>query len=426
MKRIIFINRFFFPDLAPTAQLLADVVEGFEDAAHAGADLEVHVVASRQAYTDPRADLPHEGRFHGALVHRCWSTRFGRKGLAGRALDSLSFMLAACWRLLRLARPGDVIVAKTDPPLIAALAALVCRLRGARLVNWVQDLFPDVAVSLGVIRPRSLAHRLLGALRDASLRQAQVNVALGPRMAGRMADCGVESQRIHVRHNWVDSALVTPLDRADNPLRAAWGLSDRFVVGYSGNFGRVHEFETILEAARLLDGDAGICFLLVGQGARLERLKARIGELGLTNVVFQDYQPRERLRESLAAADAHLVSLLPGMEGCVVPSKFYGVAAAGRPTLFVGDPDGEIARLLALHDCGLSSSPGDAQALAAHIRQLAANPGEAARLGRNARAATDELYAKPLALADLSALLRRVAHGPPENADKGAPKGAGG
>lgn len=414
MKRIIFINRFFHPDLAPTAQLLADVVEALgvaatENAATQNAALEVHVVASRQAYTDPRADLPRQGRFHGALVHRCWSTRFGRKGLAGRALDSLSFMLAASWRLLRLARPGDVVVAKTDPPLIASLAALVCRLRGARLVNWVQDLFPDVAVSLGVIRPRSPAHRLLSALRDTALRQASMNVALGPRMAGRIAACGVDPRRIHVRHNWVDSALVAPLDRADNPLRAAWGLSGRFVVGYSGNFGRVHEFETILEAARLLANDFGVCFLFIGQGARLKRLKVRIGELGLSNIVFQDYQPRERLRESLAAADAHLVSLLPDMEGCVVPSKFYGVAAAGRPTLFVGAPDGEIARLLSLHDCGLTSSPGDAEALAGHIRHLAANPEEAARLGQNARAATDELYAKPLALADFCALLRRVA-----------------
>ncbi|MDP3426605.1 MAG: glycosyltransferase family 4 protein [Humidesulfovibrio sp.] len=426
MKRIIFINRFFHPDIAPTAQLLADVVEALAAAAPEGAGLEVyelHVVACRQAYTDPKADLPREGRFHSALVHRCRSTRFGRGSLAGRALDSLSFMLAANWRLLRLARQGDVVVAKTAPPLLSSLAALVCRLRGARLVNWVQDLFPDVAVSLGVIRPRGLAHRLLAALRDTALRQASMNVALGPRMAGRIAGCGVDPRRIHVRHNWVDSALVTPLDHADNPLRAAWGLTGRFVVGYSGNFGRVHEFETIMEAARLLAAAPGVCFLLVGRGARLQRLKVRVGELGLANIVFQDYQPRERLRESLAAADAHLVSLLPAMEGCVVPSKFYGVAAAGRPTLFVGDLDGEIARLLALHDCGLASRPGDAEALAAHIRHLAADPEEAARLGQNARAATDELYAKPLALADMCALLRRVAHASPGEAEMSAENG---
>ncbi|MBA4356092.1 MAG: glycosyltransferase WbuB [Desulfovibrio sp.] len=401
MNRIVFINRFFFPDLAPTAQLLADVVEEVR-----GAGLEVHVVASRQAYTDPKADLPSEGDFHGAGVHRVWSTRFGRTGLPGRALDYASFMLTATWRMFRLARPGDLIVAKTDPPLISALAALVCRLRGARLVNWIQDLFPDVAVTLGVIRPHSLAHRALSALRDVSLRFASLNVALGERMAERIASLGVERARIHVRHNWVDSDLVTPLARSENPLRAAWGLSDRFVVGYSGNFGRVHEFETILEAARLLDGDTNVAFLFVGQGPRLEQVQRTVRELGLGNIVFQDYQPRERLRESLAAADAHLVSLLPGMEGCVVPSKFYGIAAAGRPTLFVGAPDGEIARLLALHQCGLRSAPGDAQGLAAHIRALAASAADCARMGQNARAATDALYAKPLALADWTALLR--------------------
>ncbi len=410
MKRIIFVNRFFHPDQAPTAQLLADVVQAL-----AGADLEVHVVASRQAYTDPRAGLPRAGRFHGALVHRVWSTRFGRfgrfgrSGLAGRALDSLTFMLSAGWRLLRLARPGDIIVAKTDPPLISVLAALVCRLRRARLVNWVQDLFPDVAVALGLLRPVGPAARLLCALRDAALRQAAANVALGQGMAARIAGCGVERQRIHVRHNWVDSALITPLDRLGSPLRAAWGLADSFVVGYSGNFGRVHEFETILEAAQLLRAEDGVRFLLVGRGARHVRVRERATELGLGNIVFQDYQPQERLRESLAAADAHLVSLLPGMEGLVVPSKFYGIAAAGRPTLFIGDPDGEIARLLARHDCGLSCPPGDAEALAAHIRLLAANPDLARRLGQNARTATDAHFAKHLALADWTALLLRVA-----------------
>lgn len=403
MNRIIFINRFFFPDLAPTAQLLADVVEDLGEAGR-----EVHVIASRQSYTDPKAGLPADGTFHGARVHRVWSTRFGRAGLLGRALDYATFMLTATWRMLRLAGHADIIVAKTDPPLISALAAAVCRLRGAILVNWIQDLFPDVAVALGVIRPRSAALWALSALRDISLRRACLNVTLGGRMAERIAGMGVDRARIHVRHNWVDSDLVTPVPRRDNPLRAAWGLGEAFVVGYSGNFGRVHEFETILEAARLLQGDPGVRFLFVGQGARLERVKGTVRELGLGNIVFQDYQPRERLRDSLSAADAHLVSLLPDMEGCVVPSKFYGIAAAGRPTLFVGDPDGEIARLLELHQCGLSSAPGDAQGLAAHIRALALAPEECARMGRNARAATDVLYAKPLALADWRALLHGI------------------
>lgn len=404
MSRILFVNRFFHPDLAPTAQLLADVVAALQGSGHA-----VHVIASRQSYTDARAGLPSQGEFHGAQVHRVWSTRFGRMGLPGRALDYASFMLAATWRMLRVAGRGDVLVAKTDPPLIAALAALVCRLRGARLVNWIQDLFPDVAVTLGVIRPGSAADRLLSALRDGSLRRASLNVVLGGRMAERIAALGADSSSTRVRHNWVDSDLITPCAPEQNSLRRAWGLEGRFVVGYSGNFGRVHEFGAIMEAARLLKDDAGVAFLFVGQGARLELVKAQARSLGLTNIVFQDYQPRERLRESLGAADAHLVSLLPGMEGCVVPSKFYGIAAAGRPTLFIGAADGEIARLIARHDCGLCCAPDDATALAGHIRVLAADPERCRRLGQNARAATDACYAKPLALAHWREMLLELA-----------------
>src|SRR5262249_20173242 len=151
---------------------------------------------------------------------------------------------------------------------------------------------------------------------------------------------------IEVIENWCDGQAVKPLPAQANGLRAEWGLSDRFVVGYSGNLGVAHEFETIIEAADMLRERRDIVFLFVGGGARLQHLNDQVRQRGLQNVVFRPYQARARLTESLCVPDVHLVCLRTDMEGLVVPSKFYGVLAAGRPCLFIGDPEGEVALAL--------------------------------------------------------------------------------
>ena len=157
--------------------------------------------------------------------------------------------------LLRLARSGDVIIAKTDPPMLSVIAAPIARLKGAKLVNWLQDLFPEVAEAVGVgANPVMRAlYGVMRRLRNASLRAAAMNVVLGKRMAERVAACGVPSDRITIIPNWSDGHLVRPVARAANSLREEWGLTGRFVVGYSGNLGRAHEYQTLLDAIALCE-----------------------------------------------------------------------------------------------------------------------------------------------------------------------------
>jgi glycosyltransferase involved in cell wall biosynthesis len=192
-------------------------------------------------------------------------------------------------------------------------------------------------------------------------------------------------------------------------MRRAWGFNGEFVVGYSGNLGRVHELATILDAIALLHGptvteeDTGatgpqIRFLFIGDGALQGVLRDEIAARGLSNVVLRAYQPRRDLSFSLSVADVHLVTLRPEFEGLIVPSKFYGVAAAGRPTLFVGDPRGEIANLIAAHDCGLSVPCGDAAALAATIEALSHDKARCEAMGHRARAMLEARFDKPLAI----------------------------
>jgi colanic acid biosynthesis glycosyl transferase WcaI len=215
------------------------------------------VVTSRQRYDDPGALLPASETLKGVHIHRVWTSRFGRTHLVGRALDYATFYSSAFWRLWRLARRGDVIVAKTDPPLLSVVGALVCWLRGVRLVNWLQDVFPEVAAELGVKIMQGRVGRAVRRLRNASLRAAaRRNVVLGERMARYLEGEGIPAGRITVIPNWAEEN-VRPVAAQENPLRTAWGLGDKFVVGYSGNMGRAHEFETMLGAMAQLPGAFG-------------------------------------------------------------------------------------------------------------------------------------------------------------------------
>lgn len=382
--KIVFINRFFYPDHSATSQMLTDLAFHL---AKTGA--EVHVVTGRQVYDDPGSVLPNRDSIQGVVVARVWTTRFGRHSLAGRALDYVTFYLSAARSLLALLRPGDIVVAKTDPPLISVVAAMAAKVRGARLINWTQDLFPEVAEALGV------GGVLTGALRwirNWSLRAAQMNVAIGDSMSKKFAGERIRPEAIRVIHNWSDGRAIHPVERAHNDLRLEWNLQDTFVVGYSGNMGRAHEFATILDAAGRLNSRADIVFLFIGGGPQRDWIGQESKRRGLENILFKPYQPRERLALSLSVPDVHVISLHPSLEGLIVPSKFYGIAAAGRPALYIGDPEGEIPRILHDSTCGYTIAIGDAQGLASCIQDLAGDAGRVRELGRCARSVFDRRF----------------------------------
>jgi colanic acid biosynthesis glycosyl transferase WcaI len=390
--KLVLVNRYFHPDESATSQMASGLATAL---AHLGWD--VHVITSRQRYEDPQARLPHAETLGGVRVHRTWSTRFGRTALNGRAIDYLTFYLAVLWRLLLLTRRADVIVTTTDPPLTSVLSWLVGGIMGVKRINWLHDIFPEIAARLGVIPPGA-GCRFLSTLRNWSLSSAQMNVVIGERMAAYLQQQGVPAERLSVIHNWSDGTVIWPLAHDQNPLRAKWGLTGTFVVGYSGNFGRAHEFRTILGAAEQLRNEPTIRFLFIGNGHNLAAIETEARQSALHNIDFKPFQPFSKLRESLAVADLHLVSLQTALEGLIVPSKFYGIAAAGRPAIFVGDENGEIARILREAGCGVTVPVGAAGVLADHIRALHHASRQRERWGANARALFTRRFDYPLAV----------------------------
>lgn len=401
--RVIFVNRFYFPDQSATAQLLTDLAE------HLGKQpVAVFVIASRQLYERADAALANRETVRGVTALRVWTTSFGRSNLVGRALDYATFYASALLRLMCLVTRRDVVLAMTDPPLVSVVVTIAAKVRGARVINWNHDVFPEVAQAAGMRLARDLLGRALIALRNWSWREANCNVAVGAAMGEYMEAQGISRERIRVIENWSDGSLIKPLSRERNRLRAAWGLTGMFVVGYAGNLGVAHETGAVFEAIKRLDNDASVRFLFIGGGSRYLALKAAVERAGLRNASFKPYVLKDQLPLSLTLPDAHLITLRPGMERFVVPSKLYAVLAAGRPAIYVGPQDGEVARVINEFDCGRVVPPGDGAALADCIQRLRSDKRVQQALGQRARLAFEQRFDKPLALARWERLINQV------------------
>jgi glycosyltransferase involved in cell wall biosynthesis len=379
--RLIFVNRFYWPDEPATAQLLHDLAEAL-----AAGGIEVTVIASHPG--DPA--VPETEVRRGVRIVRVRSARGGETSLARKAFAFATYQVRALARLRAETRAGDCVVAMTDPPLFGIAAGWAARRRGARIVHWVQDIYPELAIALA----GQAWLRLVRPLRDRAWRRADGCVTLGTDMAAVLRGAGVAADRLEIIPNWAPGDLPAP-DTADvAAVRAEWDVQEKFVVAYSGNLGRVHDLGPVLDVAAAVR-DPRIVFLFVGGGAQADPLARQAAARGLGNVRFRPRQPRDRLAASLAAADLHLVTLLPGCEAYVFPSKLYGAAAAGRPVLFVGPESCEVAALVRRHDFGLTLARDDVAAIAAAVERLAARPDEQLRLGLAARtfAATHTLGA---------------------------------
>ncbi|KQT04880.1 glycosyl transferase [Rhizobium sp. Leaf453] len=366
---MIFANRYFYPDQSATSRVVSKLAFAL---AERGFD--VQIITSRALHDRTDQRLEADETIAGVRIARIPTSHFGRETLAGRMIDYVVFHVAAFAWWLRHVSKGDICVICTDPPLLAVTSAFAIKIRRGTLVNWILDLFPETAIELSVLPRKGWTSRILLRFRDASLRWSEIVVCPTLTMAQHIRRQSVTTQRVAVVHNFSDQREIYAIAPAENGLRAEWALQGKFVIGYSGNFGRAHEFDTMIGAAGILRDRSDVRFLLIGSGQKLAVVRNKVDQLGLKNVLFKPLQPSDKLAESLCAADLHVVSLMPQLEHCIVPSKFYGILAAGRPTAFIGDRCGEVARAIATSGCGETIQIGDAAGLAAMIGRLKESP----------------------------------------------------
>ena len=380
---VLVINQFFWPDTAATGQLLTDVTRGMDPKVHA-----VTVLCGTPDYgavdmdSPPRVKIMHSG-----------GVAFSR-GKIGRVVSYASFFAGAAVRGVWGPKPA-LVLTLTTPPLISLLGTLLKSLRGSRHFIWEMDLYPDIAVDLNVMKPRSVVTRLIGTVADFSRKRADGIIALGDDMKARLVARGIPEHKVFVAENWADGCEIVPAPFEEGPL----------VVHYSGTFGLAHEEQTIAEAMRQLRDDSRFRFVFAGGGARRERLEEFCRAEGISTAEFRPYARRSELSRSLAEGHVGLVTQIPETLGAVVPSKTYGIMAAGRPVLYIGPQDATPARILEEHECGWRVEPGNAASLVRLLERLQQDRGLVREAGARARLAFEKYYDKPIGVARILSIL---------------------
>jgi glycosyltransferase involved in cell wall biosynthesis len=366
--RILLLNQAFYPDVVSTAQHATDLAAGLAIAGHT-----VTVIASRRAYDSPSRLFPAKESWHNLTLLRVASTALGKSAPWRRAVDFASFLLACIVRLALLPR-FDVVIAMTSPPLISVLAALFVRLKGGALVSWIMDLNPDEAIAAGALRRESLLARGLSRLLRFSLEASALVVVLDKFMRDRVVSKGVPSPRIAVLQPWAHSVIQYE-PRGRDEFRTSHGLTDKFVVMYSGNHSPCHPLDTVLEAAREMRAEPDVAFVFVGGGSEFQKVADFAALHLLGNILCLPYQPLEALGGSLSAADLHLVVMGDPFVGVVHPCKIYNILAIGSPCVYIGPSPSHVTELAAFLPPGSIScaSHGDVASVVGRIRRAAAS-----------------------------------------------------
>lgn len=399
---VVILSQYFYPDIASTGVFLTELAEdlvreGFEVA-----------VATAQPTYHTRLTMPAEEDYRDIRITRLPALRLSKDRLLGKLLNGLSFAVSLFFYIWRRVPASATLFFVSNPPYIPALGLWFRKTRGQRYVYLIHDVYPDIAVALGYLRPHSGLTRLWERLNLGVLRHAAAVIVLGEAMEEvihrKAPAC---DGRLHVIHNWADADFVRPLAKADNPFAREHDLLDRFVLQYSGNIGRFQDLESIIEAADLLREDP-VLFLFIGEGGKKARLQEMCRQKGLENVRFLPYVPREILPNSLTSADAALVSMEKETVGLCVPSKLYGILASGVPVLAISDPESEVARIIRRFECGDCVPPRRPDLLAERVRALRADPARCARMGARGRLALEQHFTRSVATAAYAAVLRSL------------------
>jgi len=409
--KVLLINQHFYPEIAATAQLMTDLAE---DLTQAG--MEVRVLAGRPSYVDgPSPTFLRREVHRGIEIHRVPNARFSRKGWAGRFANWISFYLLTAFRALWLPRP-DLVIALSTPPLVSLVGLVLKWLKGCTFLFWCQDLYPDIAVSLGFLK-RGWICRISEWISRWIYEGADGIVVVSEGMKKGLLEKGVPEEKIHLIHNWADGEEIYPLGPEANPFRQEMCLVGQFVVSYSGNMGYSHSFSPITDAMERLKDQEQIRFLIIGEGIGKAEIEEFVANRGLQNVQLLPFQPRERLCQSLNAADLSLVSLRPEAEGQVMPSKLYGYMAAGKAIIAIAPEASEIARMVRAYGMGEVAESGED--LAKAIVKLYGDPDLRKRMGNSARQAFLENFNRPLATAKFKELIQETVRGERPGGEKG-------
>ncbi len=387
LKRVYVVSELYYPEETSTGYFLTRIAEGLAQ------EHPVNVLCSQPTYSARGIRSPDREHRNGVDIQRCRGTTLNKDRLTPRLVNVVTISLSIFLHALSRFRPHDVVLVVTNPPALPFLVSLACWLRRATCLLLIHDVYPEVLVATGMLPSHSLGVRLISWFTTRLYRRVDRIIVLGRDMRDLVArKLGLDPEKIVIIPNWADVDEIRLAPNAQTRLSQALHLSEKFVLQYSGNMGRTHDLEILIECARKLHDRPDIHFLIIGWGAKRRWLEETVSVHQMSNVTLLANRPRDELADSLNACDVGMISFVHGMAGISVPSRMYNIMAAGKPIIAVADEDAELALVVKEEQIGWVVPPGDVDQLVAAILEAHGNPARLTEMGQRARQVAETKY----------------------------------
>ena len=386
-KRIWIVSELYYPEETSTGHFMTKVAEGL------GREFTVKVLCAQPSYSKRGLRAPRREIHNQVDIIRCISTTFNKDNLFLKTVNIITISLSIFFNALIYLKCDDFVLVVTNPPLLPYITMMACRLRGARCLVRVDDVYPDVMLATGMLDKHGAAYRVIDWMTKQLYQKSERIITIGRDMHELASNkMSRHHERVQVITNWADCDFIAPTPKKTNALLCEFGLSDKFVVQWAGNMGRPHEVKSLLEAMIRLKNHPDVHFLFIGSGSKRAWLEAEAKKTGIENATFLGDRPRGDQRNFLNACDIALSSLVEGMAGISVPSRMYNILASGKPILAIGDPASELAMVITEEGAGWVVAPGRPDEIVRIILMARETPILLSEMGKRGRAAAETKY----------------------------------
>jgi colanic acid biosynthesis glycosyl transferase WcaI len=397
--RLWVVSELYYPEQTSTGYFLTHIAEGLTST------YDVNVICGQPSYSERGEMAPYREVRNGAKIFRMKATHFDKDRLFLRIINSLTLTITVIYFALRHFERNDKVLVVTNPPILVPVLGLIGKFKRQKLFLLIHDVYPEVLAATNIIGKNSLAYRILLWIFNSSYKLYGDIIVLGRDMEKLFRDKLPKSTQITIIPNWADLDEIAPMEPTSNPFAITHGLVGKTVIQYSGNIGRTHDIEAILDAAKKLQHRNDIIFLFVGYGGKSDLLRSKLDRGLSPNVIFLPRQPREMLAPMLASATATVIAFMPEMIGISVPSRMYNILAAGVPIIAIAHPDSELCQFIEENDAGWTIPLGDGRSLINAVLEIADRQANVTKKAKNARKSVSLEYGVSNVIAQYKAML---------------------
>lgn len=361
--KVLILSEFFYPDKSSTPKVLTELAE---DLVEYGLDVEV--ITSKTSYKGENSNFKTREVYKDIVINRVNSTELNRNSYIGRIVNYITFLISTSIKVITK-KDYDCILMVSNPPVLPIIGYIVNKFKKKPYIYLLHDVYPDIAVKVGAIKENGLVFKVMSYINNKIFNSASKVIVLGKDMKQNLLDKRVDEEKIEIITNWADKEKIYRGNKI-NDFSIKEGISQNFNIVYTGNIGRFHDIETILDTANKLKDNSKVNFIFVGDGYKKQQIEDYKKENSLSNIKLMGYKYGETYNHLLNASDIFITTLDKGIEGLGVPSKTYSYMAAGKPIIAIMNSCSEIGSLVENKNLGIRINSGESDKIVEFITKI--------------------------------------------------------